>query len=242
MGWCNYELGRFYTRKTDVVCIKNSDIPKPPPAFQPYQAYDADEAGLLKFINELFVTGALTDGEVLNADVEKISSDAGTLANDVARELASKFAAARVDEQLYQTASRHLGQVRANTASSIPENSMIEGNDNGINLLGFHYMPGHAVGRRPQCPCHFGGYGPWSSSRRFLYDIGAIAATALTISLLVGRLHPPLLLGGDCRPRAASDIRHLRAGGSGSPRFRCSKAPRCRRRCRRKSEVSRSNS
>src|SRR5438309_5856845 len=62
MGWCNYELGRFYDQKRHIVCIKNTDIPKPPPAFQPYQAYDADEAGLLKFINELFVLGTFTDG------------------------------------------------------------------------------------------------------------------------------------------------------------------------------------
>ena len=31
MGWCNYELGRFYQRDDNVVCIRNSDIPKPPP-------------------------------------------------------------------------------------------------------------------------------------------------------------------------------------------------------------------
>ena len=57
IGWCNYELGRFYDGKRKIVCIKNTDIPQPPPAFQPYQAYDADEAGILEFIDELFVSG-----------------------------------------------------------------------------------------------------------------------------------------------------------------------------------------
>ena len=141
MGWCNYELGRFYQRDENVVCIRNSDIPKPPPIFEPYQSIQADQAGLMKFMKDLFVTGALTNGEILNGDVEKISSEAGALANDVARELASKFAAARVDEQLYER--RLVISVKYdNTGKLDPANSMIEGNDNGINLLGFHYMPG----------------------------------------------------------------------------------------------------
>ena len=35
MGWCNYELGRFYQRDENVVCVRNCDIPKPPPVFEP---------------------------------------------------------------------------------------------------------------------------------------------------------------------------------------------------------------
>jgi hypothetical protein len=60
MSWCNYELGRFYDGKRRIICIKNTDIPNPPPPFQSYQAYDGDEAGILKFINELFVEGTFT--------------------------------------------------------------------------------------------------------------------------------------------------------------------------------------
>ena len=56
MSWCTYELGRFYDGKRKIVCIKNTDIPNPPPPFQPYQAYEGDEAGILKFIHELFVS------------------------------------------------------------------------------------------------------------------------------------------------------------------------------------------
>ena len=38
MSWCNYELGRFYQRDDNVVCIRNVDIPTPPRVFEPYQS------------------------------------------------------------------------------------------------------------------------------------------------------------------------------------------------------------
>ena|SRR5271166_1192445 len=51
ISWCNYELGRFYDRdKRKIICIKNTDIRTPPPTFEPYQAYSADESGIQKFI------------------------------------------------------------------------------------------------------------------------------------------------------------------------------------------------
>lgn len=141
MGWCNYELGRFYQRDDNVVCIRNSDIPKPPPVFEPYQSVEGDHAGLLKFMKDLFVTGALTKGDVLNTDVDKVSSDDGTLVHEIARELAEKFAAARVDEQLYER--RLVISVKyASPGKLDPDNSIIEGNTDGMSLLGFHYMPG----------------------------------------------------------------------------------------------------
>jgi len=141
MGWCNYELGRFYERDDNVVCIRNTDIPRPPPVFEPYQSIHGDHAGLMQFMNDLFVTGALTNGDVLNANVARVSSDDGALVNDIACELAEKFAAARVDEQLYER--RLVISVKyASPGKLDAENSMIEGNDNGMTLLGFHYMPG----------------------------------------------------------------------------------------------------
>jgi hypothetical protein len=141
MGWCNYELGRFYQRDDNVVCIRNVDIPSPPPVFEPYQSIEADQAGLMKFMEDLFVTGALTKGDVLNANVGKVSSDDGVLANEIARELAEQFAAARVDEQLYER--RLVISVKYTSTGKLDaENSIIEGNENGINLLGFHQMPG----------------------------------------------------------------------------------------------------
>jgi hypothetical protein len=141
MGWCNYELGRFYQGDDNVVCIRNSDIPKPPPVFEPYQSIKGDQEGLLKFIKDLFVTGTLTKGDVLNADVDKVSSDDGTLVNDIARELADKFAAARLDEQLYER--RLVISVKYSSPGKLdPDNSTIEGNTDGMSLLGFHYMPG----------------------------------------------------------------------------------------------------
>ena len=74
MSWCNYELGRFYQRDDNVVCIRNVDIPTPPRVFEPYQSIEADQAGLMKFMKDLFVTGALTAGEVLNENVSKVST------------------------------------------------------------------------------------------------------------------------------------------------------------------------
>jgi len=141
MSWCNYELGRFYQRDDNVVCIRNVDIPNPPRVFEPYQSIEADQEGLMKFMKDLFVTGALTKGEVLNENVGKVSSDDGALANEIALELADKFAAARVDEQLYER--RLVISVKyASPGKMDAENSIIEGNENGVNLLGFHHMPG----------------------------------------------------------------------------------------------------
>jgi len=140
MGWCNYELGRFYKSDDNVVCIRNTDIPKPPPVFEPYQSIAADRAGLMKFMRDLFVTGALTKGEVLNPDVDKFSSEDGTLVNTIASELAEKFAAARIDEQLYER--RLIISVKYISPDKLdPDNSTIEGNSSGMQLLGFNYMP-----------------------------------------------------------------------------------------------------
>jgi len=141
MSWCNYELGRFYQRDDNVVCIRNVDIPTPPRVFEPYQSIEADQAGLMKFMKDLFVTGALTAGDVLNENVGKVSTDDGALANEIARELAEQFAAARVDEQLYER--RLVISVKYTSPGKLDaENSVIEGNENGVNLLGFHHMPG----------------------------------------------------------------------------------------------------
>ena len=136
MGWCNYELGRFYDEKRKIVCIKNTDIPQPPPAFQPYQAYDADEAGILKFIDELFVSGTFTDGTPLNAEVGLITGKLYERAQSVAHELARKFAQARVREQLYER--RIVLSVRYDdkTKRFDAEASTIVGNADGLNLLG----------------------------------------------------------------------------------------------------------
>ena len=102
MGWCNYELGRFYDGGRHIVCIKNTDISKPPPAFEPYQAYDANEEGFAKFIKELFVSGTFTNGRPLNADVGKVASEFYERAIDVKTELAEQFANARVVEPFYE--------------------------------------------------------------------------------------------------------------------------------------------
>ena len=75
LSWCNYELGRFYDGKRKIICIKNTDIPEPPPAFEPYQAYTADDRGIRKFVDELFVEGIFTDGKPLNPSVGQVTEN-----------------------------------------------------------------------------------------------------------------------------------------------------------------------
>ena len=139
MGWCNYELGRFYVQGSQrpVVCIKNTDIAKPPPAFQPYQAYDADVEGLGKFLKELFATGDLTGGKVLNGGINQLSSDFHRRARDVADELAKHFAQARVREHFYERrlviSLAHLDRKQIDRDAS-----MLRGNTEGLHLLGLN--------------------------------------------------------------------------------------------------------
>jgi TIR domain len=135
MGWCNYELGRFYDDKRKVACIKNTDIPKPPPAFEPYQAYDADADGIRKFIDELFVKGTFTDGKPLNPNIGQITDKLYERAQAVAEELAGKFAQARVREQLYERRIV-LSVLYDATKQFDPQASTIQGNADGLELLG----------------------------------------------------------------------------------------------------------
>ncbi len=139
MGWCNYELGRFYVQdsRRPVVCIKNTDIARPPPAFQPYQAYNADPAGLGKFIKELFVTGDLTAGQALNADVGKATSDFYQRAREVATLLSQQFAEARVREHFYER-RLVIDVVHKARDQFDVDASTIHGNVEGLNLLGLN--------------------------------------------------------------------------------------------------------
>jgi hypothetical protein len=134
MGWCNYELGRFYDPERSIVCIKNTDIALPPPAFQPYQAYDASPEELMKFFKELFADGSFSKGEALHPEIGQIGSDAYIQANDAATSLAQRFAEARVREQLYER--RLLISVRYSGDQFDREQTMVRGNAEGLGLLG----------------------------------------------------------------------------------------------------------
>lgn len=135
MTWCNYELGRFYGENRKVVCIKNTDIKTPPPTFEPYQAYNGDEDGIRKFVDELFVSGNLTNGKLLNPRIGKFTDKLFERAQDVAREMAQKFAQARVRELRYER--RLVFSVRYDDAKRFdPEASTVEGNIEGLNVLG----------------------------------------------------------------------------------------------------------
>lgn len=136
MGWPNYELGRFYDGKRPIVCVKNVDIKDPPPAFEPYQAYNADEGGLSKFLNELFVTGVFSNGEPLNAAVGQLGSDFYARAKEVSRELARRFADARLRDLLYER--RIVISLAYSDGRLDPERSTVEGNLEGMMVLGHH--------------------------------------------------------------------------------------------------------
>lgn len=134
MNWCNYELGRFYDIKGHIVCLKNVDIPKPPPAFEPYQAYSGDEEGLLKFLNELFVRGVFTSGKPLNPEVGKIGTIYYDRAREVASELAGRFSQARVREKLYDRYIEISLQYANQELDS--DRTLVEGNPEGLTILG----------------------------------------------------------------------------------------------------------
>jgi hypothetical protein len=135
MGWCNYELGRFLDKGRHIVCIKNTDIAKPPPAFEPYQAYDANEKGFAKFIEDLFVFGTFTNSNPLNATVGKLGSEFYERANDAQNQLAKQFAEASVREHCYER--RLVISVRYDAAGQFDaEKSTVQGNAAALNLLG----------------------------------------------------------------------------------------------------------
>lgn len=136
LDWCSYELGRFYDpQKTRyVVCLKNGDIPKPPPMFEPYQAYGGDRDGLLKFLRELFVEGVFSDHEPLNAEVGKVGTDHYKLALEVAQELSELFAQARVRERLYDRRIEITLQFEGDRLD--PARTLATGNAEGLELIG----------------------------------------------------------------------------------------------------------
>jgi hypothetical protein len=136
MNWCNYELGRFYDdqKRHYIVCLKNLDIPKPPPAFEPYQAYDGDAEGLFKFLKELFTEGVFTGQQAVNAEVGKIGTDYYKRAREVAQELAEKFAQARVRERLYD---RRIEITPQYTGAMLDrERTIVSGNVEGLQVIG----------------------------------------------------------------------------------------------------------
>ena len=138
MGWCNYELGRFYRDDMDhrhIVCIRNIGIALPPPAFQPYQSYESSPKQLKKFLDELFVEGTFTNGRALNKEVGRVGTDLYARSHEVSNVLATHFAEARVEERFYERrvviALRHHDDGRLDQASST-----IRGERDDLALLG----------------------------------------------------------------------------------------------------------
>jgi len=137
MGWCNYELGRFYNEDMDgryIVCIRNTDIKLPPPAFQPYQSYEASLADLSTFLKELFARGTFTKGIALNKDVGTVGTEFYARAGEVCNVLAAQFAEARMEERFYER--RVVITLRYDGGELNEANSTIQGNTEGLSLLG----------------------------------------------------------------------------------------------------------
>ncbi len=137
MEWSNFELGRFIDRGLPVVCLKNSDIASPPPAFQPFQAYSADVDGIAKLLHELFVTGALTGGQVLNPQIARTTSDQFKRARAVAEEVAALFAQARRREHFYERRVV-LSTVFDAEGRIDPDRTELHGNPEGLQVLGLN--------------------------------------------------------------------------------------------------------
>jgi hypothetical protein len=138
MGWCNYELGRFYNDDMEgrhIVCIRNSGIELPPPAFQPYQSYEASVPELKKFLVELFVKGTFNNKIALNKDVGRVGTDFYARAQDVCSVLAAQFAQARMEERFYECriviSLKYADDVRLDLGVST-----VQGNTEGLALLG----------------------------------------------------------------------------------------------------------
>ena len=97
----------------------------------------AMQAGILKFINELFVKGTFTDNKPLNPKVGLAGEETYAKAESIARQLAQKFAQARLREQFYEW--RIVLSVRYNATNQFdPDASTVQGNADGMQLLGFN--------------------------------------------------------------------------------------------------------
>ncbi|MGB5465857.1 MAG: TIR domain-containing protein, partial [Sedimenticolaceae bacterium] len=134
LNWCNYELGRFFDGERHIVCLKNVDIEKPPPVFEPFQAYNGDEEGIFKFLLELFDSETFTPGKRLNPEIGVIGKADYDRAKDVARQLAAEFAKARVREKFYDR--RIVISLHHTDKAFDPNRTVVEGNPEGMAVLG----------------------------------------------------------------------------------------------------------
>ncbi len=145
MAWCSYEKGRFDRNdqgKRSVLCIKNVDIARPPPVFEQYQAYDADVAGIRKFLSELFAKGDFTEGRPLNAGVDQVMSEYCKRADAAATDLAQQFARVRVKDLLFE---RRLAiTIASDDEGSLLDSATVQGNEGALGL--FDMSPQSCIG------------------------------------------------------------------------------------------------
>lgn len=75
-SWCLYEIGLFkrpgVPDTPPIICIRNPSIKDLPSPIEKYQAYDATEDGIKKFLEDLLFNGKLTNKDRIN---EKVFAD-----------------------------------------------------------------------------------------------------------------------------------------------------------------------
>jgi hypothetical protein len=71
--WCFFEIGLFHdpkdTKARPIICLKDSSIKKLPSPLEKYQAYDATEDGITKFLEDLLYKGEFTNQDRVNKEV-----------------------------------------------------------------------------------------------------------------------------------------------------------------------------
>ncbi|BBO66206.1 hypothetical protein DSCA_01360 [Desulfosarcina alkanivorans] len=71
--WCFYEIGLFRhpsdPNPGPIICIRNSSITSLPSPLEKYQAYEATEADVKQFLEDLLYKGTFTNGDRINPEV-----------------------------------------------------------------------------------------------------------------------------------------------------------------------------
>jgi hypothetical protein len=136
IGWPGFEVARFTAvHEKTVVWIRNPGLKKTPGMFEQYQSYFATEEDILKFFNEVFVEGLFSDGQPLNADVNRFGSNYYNIAVTAARELAELFANATIRPQYYTR--RIVISIASDKDRKLdPAQSYVEGDPEGMKMIG----------------------------------------------------------------------------------------------------------
>ena len=71
--WCFFEIGLFHDPKGNkpgpIICLKDPSIKELPSPLEKYQAYDATEEGITKFLTDLLYKGDFTNQDRINENI-----------------------------------------------------------------------------------------------------------------------------------------------------------------------------